>query len=172
MSAIDLRQDHAGEEGREGRDGASSSGAASQGVCGVCPLRAAEELHKLLGEERLAGASLMIFANKQDIPGALPAEEIEAALQLGDLNGRQWRVQPCSAVEVRGAQLVSLGGVCFGSAGDGGGGSFALPPGAGGMVVVTLTPANCAGSLQGTGLAEGVDWMVSEVASRLFLLAS
>jgi hypothetical protein len=117
VRAIGLRQGHAGEDGRGGRDGASSSGAASQGVCGVCPLRVAEELHKLLGEERLAGASLMIFANKQDIPGALPAEEIEAALQLGDLNGRQWRVQPCSAVEVRAPQLVSLGGVCFGSAG-------------------------------------------------------
>ena len=81
-----------------------------------------QELHKLLGEERLAGASLLIFANKQDIPGALPAAEIEAALQLGSLDGRQCRVQPCSAVE-------------------------------------------------GTGLAEGVDWIVSEVASRLFLLA-
>ena len=29
------------------------------------------ELKKLLGEEKLAGASVLIFANKQDIPGAL-----------------------------------------------------------------------------------------------------
>ncbi|EER03874.1 ADP-ribosylation factor, putative [Perkinsus marinus ATCC 50983] len=35
-----------------------------------------EELHKLLREERLAGASLLILANKQDIAGALSPEEI------------------------------------------------------------------------------------------------
>ena len=51
------------------------------------------ELHKLLGEEKLAGASLLIFANKQDIPGALPASDIEAALELGELGGRAWRIQ-------------------------------------------------------------------------------
>ena len=37
----------------------------------------AEELHKLLLEERLAGATLMIFANKQDVAGALTPAEIE-----------------------------------------------------------------------------------------------
>ena len=29
----------------------------------------------------------------QDIDGALPPAEIEAALRLGDLNGRSWRIQ-------------------------------------------------------------------------------
>jgi ADP-ribosylation factor-like protein 2 len=48
------------------------------------------ELQTLLGEEKLAGASLLIFANKQDIPGALPASEIEAALKLGEMGGRAW----------------------------------------------------------------------------------
>jgi hypothetical protein len=37
----------------------------------------AQELHKLLREERLAGATLLILANKQDIAGALPPPEIE-----------------------------------------------------------------------------------------------
>ena len=41
------------------------------------------ELHKLLGEERLAGASLLIFANKQDLPGAYTEKQVEEALQLG-----------------------------------------------------------------------------------------
>lgn len=36
-----------------------------------------QELHKLLKDERLAGASLLIFANKQDIPGARNSEEVE-----------------------------------------------------------------------------------------------
>ena len=35
------------------------------------------ELHSLLGEERLFGATLLIFANKQDIPSALPVPELE-----------------------------------------------------------------------------------------------
>uniref|UniRef100_A0A0D9W999 ADP-ribosylation factor-like protein 2 n=1 Tax=Leersia perrieri TaxID=77586 RepID=A0A0D9W999_9ORYZ len=40
------------------------------------------ELHNLLKEERLAGASLLVFANKQDIQGALKPSEI-AKLLLG-----------------------------------------------------------------------------------------
>ncbi len=37
------------------------------------------ELHGLLKEEKLAGASLLILANKQDVPGALSAQQIEQA---------------------------------------------------------------------------------------------
>lgn len=36
-----------------------------------------QELFNLLKEEKLAGATLLIFANKQDISGALTSEEIE-----------------------------------------------------------------------------------------------
>ncbi len=36
-----------------------------------------DELQKLLKEEKLAGATLLIFANKQDISGALSVAEIE-----------------------------------------------------------------------------------------------
>ncbi|XP_027489595.1 ADP-ribosylation factor-like protein 2, partial [Corapipo altera] len=36
----------------------------------------AAELRALLREERLAGATLLVFANKQDLPGALPAGAI------------------------------------------------------------------------------------------------
>lgn len=35
-----------------------------------------DELHILLEEERLAGATLLILANKQDLPGALSSQEI------------------------------------------------------------------------------------------------
>lgn len=38
------------------------------------------ELHALLQEERLFGATLLIFANKQDVPSALPVEELEKVL--------------------------------------------------------------------------------------------
>jgi len=57
-----------------------------------------DELHKLLREERLAGATLLIFANKQDVAGALSPTEICNALRLGDLGARHWRVVGCSAV--------------------------------------------------------------------------
>ncbi|WFC99249.1 hypothetical protein MYAM1_001993 [Malassezia yamatoensis] len=44
-----------------------------------------EELWMLLQEEKLAGASLLVFANKQDVPGALTPEQIkqqQALIQL------------------------------------------------------------------------------------------
>ena len=40
------------------------------------------ELHNLLKEERLAGATLLILANKQDQAGALPGVQIEEASHL------------------------------------------------------------------------------------------
>lgn len=36
-----------------------------------------DELHTLLKEERLAGCTLLVFANKQDLPGALSSKEIK-----------------------------------------------------------------------------------------------
>ena len=36
-----------------------------------------EELHNLLKQEKLAGATLLVFCNKQDINGALKVEEIK-----------------------------------------------------------------------------------------------
>ena len=38
-----------------------------------------DELHNLLKEEKLAGATLLIFANKQDVGGALSEKQIEQA---------------------------------------------------------------------------------------------
>jgi ADP-ribosylation factor-like protein 2 len=40
------------------------------------------ELEGLLREEKLAGASLLIFANKQDVPGALNSEQVVELLNL------------------------------------------------------------------------------------------
>jgi len=41
-----------------------------------------DELFGLLSQEKLAGASLLIFANKQDLDGALKPDEIAEALDL------------------------------------------------------------------------------------------
>ena len=82
------------------------------------------ELHQLLGQEKLAGASLLIFANKQDLAGALTAEEIAEVLNLkadAFTTGRHWEIRGCSAVT-------------------------------------------------GEGLVEGIDWMVSDISSRIFMM--
>lgn len=45
-------------------------------------LECKSELHELLKEERLAGAALLVLANKQDIPGAFSLEDIQEARLL------------------------------------------------------------------------------------------
>lgn len=57
-----------------------------------------KELHLLLLQERLAGASLLVFCNKQDLQGSLSVEEIKEFLQLDNFQTRHWAVVPCSAV--------------------------------------------------------------------------
>jgi len=72
--------------------------------------------------QKLAGASLLIFANKQDLDGALSCEEIATVLELdGDaFKSRHWNIVPCSAVT-------------------------------------------------GDGLVTGIDWMVEDIAGRIFV---
>lgn len=57
-----------------------------------------QELYGLLVEERLAGATLLVFANKQDLPGALSSDAIKEALDLDNLKTHHWMVIGCSAV--------------------------------------------------------------------------
>ena len=57
-----------------------------------------KELHALLGEERLLGATLLVFANKQDLPGSLTMEEIGAVLELEKIKSHHWQILGCSAV--------------------------------------------------------------------------
>ena len=83
-------------------------------------------LQSLLQQERLAGATLLVFCNKQDAVGALTVQQVAERLQLNKdqnelLQKRHWQVLACSAVT-------------------------------------------------GQGLADGIDWMVQDIASRIFLL--
>ena len=57
-----------------------------------------KELHQLLQEERLLGATLIVFANKQDLPGALGAAEIKDCLDLDSIKTHHWKIVWCSAV--------------------------------------------------------------------------
>ncbi|KAF8033523.1 hypothetical protein BT93_D2196 [Corymbia citriodora subsp. variegata] len=80
------------------------------------------ELDNLLKEERLSGASLLIFANKQDIKGALTPAEIAKVLNLEAMDKtRHWKIVGCSAYT-------------------------------------------------GEGLLEGFDWLVQDIASRIYML--
>ncbi|KJE91353.1 ADP-ribosylation factor [Capsaspora owczarzaki ATCC 30864] len=79
------------------------------------------ELHALLQEERLAGASLLVFANKQDIAGASSLEEISQALALSGIASHHHSLQRCSAVT-------------------------------------------------GEHLLEGIEWIVQDIASRVFVM--
>jgi ADP-ribosylation factor-like protein 2 len=79
------------------------------------------ELHKLLQEERLSGATLLVFANKCDLPGALSAEEIKEILNLDEIKTHHWQIVGCSAVT-------------------------------------------------GEHLLEGIDWMINDIAARIFTL--
>lgn len=56
------------------------------------------ELSTLLREERLAGATLLVFANKQDLPGALSSDAIKDALDLDNIETHHWCIRDCSAV--------------------------------------------------------------------------
>ena len=69
--------------------------------------------------KRLAGATLLVFANKQDLPGSLKAEGIRDALQLEDIKTHHWQILGCSAVT-------------------------------------------------GEKLLDGVDWIINDIASRIF----
>mmetsp|Transcript_23549 Transcript_23549/g.41748 ORF Transcript_23549/g.41748 Transcript_23549/m.41748 type:complete len:185 (+) Transcript_23549:698-1252(+) len=79
------------------------------------------ELHLLLQQERLAGASLLVFCNKQDLQGALTLEAIKEFLQLDELTTRHWAVVACSA-------------------------------------------------MTGKGLLSGIDWLVQDIAARIFMM--
>eukprot|EP00249_Psilotum_nudum_P009638 c22060_g1_i1 orf=287-844(+) len=81
-----------------------------------------EELHNLLKEERLFGASLLVLANKQDLRGALKPAEIAKVLNLELMDkSRHWQIIGCSAIT-------------------------------------------------GEGLLFGFDWLVSDIASRIYVL--
>jgi ADP-ribosylation factor-like protein 2 len=65
-----------------------------------------QELFNLLQQDRLAGASLHIYANKQDVTGALTAQEIASVLDLGSkqFQNRHWKITACSAVSGEGIE--------------------------------------------------------------------
>merc|ERR1711924_248268 len=56
-----------------------------------------DELHKMLGEEEMRDAAVLIFANKRDLPNAMTTGEVSEKLELHKLRSREWFIQPACA---------------------------------------------------------------------------
>jgi ADP-ribosylation factor-like protein 5B len=63
-----------------------------------------EELYRMLGHEDLKKAGVLVFANKQDIKGALTAAEISQQLNLTSIKDHGWHIQSCCALTGEGLQ--------------------------------------------------------------------
>jgi len=59
--------------------------------------QAKDELHRMLNEEELRDAVVLVFANKQDLPNAMPVHEVTEKLGLNSMSHRQWFVQSTCA---------------------------------------------------------------------------
>lgn len=57
-----------------------------------------EELQKMLAHEELSRASVLIYANKQDVNGAMTAGEISRLLNLTSVKKHKWQIQGCCAL--------------------------------------------------------------------------
>jgi ADP-ribosylation factor 1/2 len=58
---------------------------------------AREELQRMLNEDELRDALLLVFANKQDLPNAMNAAEITEKLGLQSIRQRAWYIQATCA---------------------------------------------------------------------------
>jgi len=58
-----------------------------------------DELHKMLEEDELRDAVLLVFANKQDLPNAMSPGELTDKLGLNTLRNRRWYIQSTCATQ-------------------------------------------------------------------------
>lgn len=63
---------------------------------------ARDELHRMLNEDELRDAVLLVFANKQDLPNAMTAAEITDKLGLHSIRQRHWFIQSTCATSGEG----------------------------------------------------------------------
>merc|ERR1711934_1024985 len=58
---------------------------------------AKDELNKMLNEDEMRDAAVLVFANKQDLPNAMSAAEVTEKLGLHSMRSRQWYIQSTCA---------------------------------------------------------------------------
>ena len=56
----------------------------------------------MLGHEDLRKASVLIYANKQDIKGCMSVSQISKELNLTSIKKHKWQIQPCCAISGEG----------------------------------------------------------------------
>ncbi|KAH9404503.1 PREDICTED: ADP-ribosylation factor-like protein 5B [Rhagoletis zephyria] len=61
-----------------------------------------EELWRMLEHEDLRKASVLIYANKQDIKGCMTVAQISKELNLTAIKKHKWQIQPCCAISGEG----------------------------------------------------------------------
>eukprot|EP01009_Symbiontida_sp_KSa7_P005159 NODE_2259_length_492_cov_453.083521_g1849_i0.p2 GENE.NODE_2259_length_492_cov_453.083521_g1849_i0~~NODE_2259_length_492_cov_453.083521_g1849_i0.p2 ORF type:complete len:119 (+),score=7.48 NODE_2259_length_492_cov_453.083521_g1849_i0:33-389(+) len=64
--------------------------------------QARDELHKMLAEDELRDAVLLVFANKQDLPNAMSTAEVTDKMGLHSLRQRNWFIQGSCATSGEG----------------------------------------------------------------------
>uniref|UniRef100_A0ABM0GL64 ADP-ribosylation factor 5-like n=1 Tax=Saccoglossus kowalevskii TaxID=10224 RepID=A0ABM0GL64_SACKO len=63
---------------------------------------AQDELNKMLQEDELRDSVLLVFANKQDLPNAMPVSEVTEKLGLNELRNKKWYIQSACATQGQG----------------------------------------------------------------------
>ncbi len=93
----------------------------------------------LTDSDELRDALLLVFANKSDMPGALPIDQVAKHLGLNKMNQRKWYVLFSTSV----VSISVLTRAC---------------------VSFRFIQNTCA--VNGEGLYEGLDWLSSELRKR------
>lgn len=63
---------------------------------------AAHELHRLMSEDEMRDAKVLVFANKQDLPNSVSASKLSDKLNLRSLRHHNWYIQACCATSGEG----------------------------------------------------------------------
>lgn len=61
-----------------------------------------DELHKILKEDKLKNAVLLVYANKPDLPNAITPDEIKNRLGLDEMKNRVWHVEGLCGITAEG----------------------------------------------------------------------
>ncbi|PLW33111.1 hypothetical protein PCANC_23056 [Puccinia coronata f. sp. avenae] len=59
---------------------------------------ARQELHRILSDREMKDCLLLVFANKQDLPGAMSPTEVTERLGLHKMKDRSWYCHPSNAL--------------------------------------------------------------------------
>ena len=104
----------------------------------------------MLNEDELRDAVVLVFANKQDLPQAMPAAEVTDKLGLQQMRNRQWSAASVSAsrggsiLEARGGDLEGYCPLLMG--------------------LRRYIQSTCATT--GDGLYEGLDWLSRTLSQK------